>query len=96
MFQGVLCTNSPTSPNQPSAEFDYMKDFTDDDFKNSTAQFDVDFLENISSQGTSNASELARESLYVKFDPLVGRTSPKGKGTPAKAKRTGMIPRSDG
>ena len=37
------------------------------------AQFDVDFLEKLSSEESSNASNLARESLFVKFDPLVDK-----------------------
>lgn len=71
-----------------------MKDFTDDDFKYSAAQFDMDYLEKISSEGNSNSSDLARESLYVKFDPLVSRQSPKT--TSGKANRNRSIPKSDG
>ncbi len=39
------------------------------------AQFDIGYLEHISSD-PSEPSELARQSLYVKFDPLVGGNSP--------------------
>lgn len=37
------------------------------------AQFDVDYLESISSRENSEPSSLTRESLFVKFDPLVGK-----------------------
>ena len=43
------------------------------------SQFDVDYLERLESSAPSeggSSSSLARESLYVKFDPLVGRPSP--------------------
>ncbi len=40
------------------------------------AQFDVDYLEGITSDGTQS-NDLTRQSLYVKFDPLVGTNSPK-------------------
>ena len=36
----------------------------------------MDYLERISSD-VSEPSALTRQSLYVKFDPLVGRDSPK-------------------
>lgn len=54
-------------------EYDYMKDFTDEDFKYSSAQFNVDYLETISSEANSDPSELSRKSLFVKFDPLVDK-----------------------
>ena len=41
----------------------------------SAAQFDVDYLERISTNGPE-PSALTRQSLYVKFDPLVGKDSP--------------------
>ncbi len=40
------------------------------------AQFDVDYLEGITSNSVQS-SDLTRQSLYVKFDPLVGTNSPK-------------------
>lgn len=40
------------------------------------AQFDVDYLERISTD-VSEPSALTRQSLYVKFDPLVGTESTK-------------------
>ena len=70
-----------------------MKEFTDDDFKYSTAQFDVDYLETIASEANSDPSDLTRKSLFVKFDPLVGNQSPKGKISP---KTVHQIPKSDG
>lgn len=51
--------------------------FTDDDFKYSAAQFDVDYLEGISS-ANSDCNSLSRKSLFVKFDPLISQQSPKG------------------
>ena len=41
------------------------------DYFQIAAQFDVDYLEHISGDG-QGPSELSRQSLYVKFDPLVG------------------------
>ena len=38
-----------------------------------TAQFDTDYLEKMSSCQTANPSSLSRESLFVKFDPLVSQ-----------------------
>lgn len=73
-----------------------MKEFTDDDFKYSAAQFDVDYLENISSEATSDPSELARKSLFVKFDPLVGKQSPRGKIAPGTVNRAKLLPKSEG
>lgn len=60
-------------------DYMYMNEFGDDEFQNSVAQFDVDFLERMSSKNNAvPVSSLARESLYVRFDPLVGgRHSPK-------------------
>ena len=88
-----MCSCRSPVPAQPNPDLDYMKEFTDDDFKCSSAQFDVDYLEKISSsEGGSNPTDLARESLYVKFDPLVSRQSPKGKRSPVKAR---SIPKSD-
>ncbi|XP_064382313.1 transforming acidic coiled-coil-containing protein 3-like isoform X2 [Halichondria panicea] len=54
-----------------------MEDYglTDQDFQGNAAQFDIEYLEHISSD-PSEPSELARQSLYVKFDPLVGDNSP--------------------
>lgn len=37
------------------------------------AQFDTDYLENIASKENSDPSSLSRESLFVKFDPLVSK-----------------------
>ena len=71
-----------------------MKDFTDDDFKSSAAQFDVDYLERISSETNADPSDLARESLFVKFDPLVGKQSPRGKVSPVNKQH--LIPQSQG
>ena len=39
-------------------------------------QFDVDYLEGISSEASAE-SELARKSLFVKFDPLVSSAGTK-------------------
>lgn len=59
-------------------EFQYMNEFSDQDFQGSAVQLDVDYLEKVSST-TSEPSALARQSLYVKFDPLVGGGSPRGR-----------------
>lgn len=77
-----------------SNENDYMQQFTDDDFKFSAAQFDVDYLENIASDANSDSNDLSRKSLFVKFDPLVSRRSPRNKITPNH--RVNMIPKSEG
>ncbi len=37
------------------------------------AQFDVDYLEAISSEASADPNGLTRESLFVKFDPLVDK-----------------------
>lgn len=74
-------------------EYGYMKEFTDEDFTYSAAQFDVDYFESISSESNSDPSDLARKSLFVKFDPLVGKQSSKGRGTPKKVQ---MVPTSPG
>ena len=71
-----------------------MKEFTDADFQSSAAQFDVDYLESISSKANADPSDLARKSLFVKFDPLVGRQSPRGKVTSVNKQH--LIPRSQG
>ncbi len=71
-----------------------MKDFTDDDFQSSAAQFDMDYLESISSEANADPSDLARKSLFVKFDPLVGTQSPRDKVTPVSKQR--LIPQSQG
>ncbi|XP_070540644.1 transforming acidic coiled-coil-containing protein 3-like isoform X29 [Ptychodera flava] len=49
--------------------------------------FDIDYLEKAGGSSTFKESALARQSLYVKFDPLVEGGSPKGvqRGTAAKA-----------
>lgn len=60
---------------QPSMNYE----FTDDDFKYSAAQFDVDYLEGILSDANSDPNALSRKSLFVKFDPLVSQQSPRGK-----------------
>ena len=72
-----------------------MNQFTDDDFKYSAAQFDVDYLESISS---STNSDLSRKSLFVKFDPLMSGQSPRDRGTTAhnianeRLKTEGFVP----
>ena len=72
-----------------------MSNFTDDDFKYSTTQFDVDYLERITSEANSDPSELSRKSLFVKFDPLVDKhLSEKDQATPVSKVR--LIPKSDG
>lgn len=43
------------------------------------AQFDTDYLENMAVRQNSNPSSLSRESLFVKFDPLVGKPAPNQK-----------------
>lgn len=75
------------------SEYSYMKEFTDEDFTYSVAQFDVDYFEGISSESNSDPSDLARKSLFVKFDPLVGKPSSKGRGAPKKVQ---MVPMSPG
>ena len=62
---------------QPSDEFGYMEQFSDSDFQSNVQQLDVDYLEKLGSAHSSQSSSLARESLYVKFDPLVGTASPR-------------------
>lgn len=89
----VVCISRPSSPAQRE-EYEYMKEFTDDDFKYSAAQFDVDYFETIASETNSDPSDLTRKSLFVKFDPLVGNQSPMGKISPPK--KVHQIPRSDG
>lgn len=70
------------------SDYSFMNQFTDEDFKYSATQFDVDYLENISSEANSDPSELARKSLFVKFDPLVDKQLPgRGETTPAKKVR---------
>lgn len=66
----------PTSKARPlqtddGNNFHYMNEFSDSDFQGSAAQFDVDYLESIQNKNPTHMSALARESLYVKFDPLV-------------------------
>lgn len=39
-------------------------------------QFDVDYLEGISSEASADPNQLSRKSLFVKFDPLVGSSAP--------------------
>jgi hypothetical protein len=60
-----------------SEEYQYMNEFSDADFQtHAAAQFDIDYLEKLSSHNhPSIPSALTRESLYVKFDPLVGPMS---------------------
>lgn len=89
----MLLLYSPTSV-ESNPEFDYMKEFTDNDFKYSAAQFDMDYLENITSETNSDLSDLARQSLFVKFDPLVGRQSPRVNVAPAN--KSHLVPKSDG
>lgn len=74
-------------PTQSSSrDFDYMKEMSDDDFQGSAAQIDIDYLEKISGKTNPQASALTRESLYVKFDPLVG-------GGPGRTHRSPHQPR---
>ena len=51
--------------------------FTDDNFKYSAEQFDVDYFEGLSSTN-SGCNSLSRKSLFVKFDPLINQLSPRG------------------
>lgn len=69
-----------------------MNEFTDDDFKYSAAQFDVDYLETVSSEDISDHSDLSRKSLFVKFDPLVEKRAKGG----APANKVQLIPKSEG
>ncbi|XP_065919444.1 transforming acidic coiled-coil-containing protein 3-like [Dysidea avara] len=46
--------------------------FTDDDFQTTAAQLDMDYLERLNPTSSDEAVPWSRESLYVKFDPLVG------------------------
>lgn len=75
-----------------------MKDFTDADFQSSAAQFDVDYLENLSTEANADPSDLARKSLFVKFDPLVGTQSPRGKALPLvkQVNKQHFVPPSQG
>ena len=100
MIDVVYCISYPYihSPLIPSnSDANYTEQFTDDDFKYSSAQFDTDYLENLSSEANTDPSSLSRKSLFVKFDPLVSGQLPKGKEPPKKATFiTNAIPRSEG
>lgn len=37
--------------------------------------FDVDYLENLKMEDNSDSNTLSRDSIYVKFDPLVNKMS---------------------
>ncbi|XP_028403223.1 transforming acidic coiled-coil-containing protein 3-like [Dendronephthya gigantea] len=61
------------------SEDDYANfEFDESSFK-PAAEFglELDFLENIGTTGADHESDLARQSLYVKFDPLVEARKPK-------------------
>ncbi|XP_064383174.1 transforming acidic coiled-coil-containing protein 3-like isoform X2 [Halichondria panicea] len=75
ILNDVLDTLPIESKKEPSDDV-IEQQFTDEDFQYSAAQFDVDYLEHIVTD-RSEPSELTRQSLYVKFDPLVGTNSPK-------------------
>lgn len=101
----LVVFSSPSSPSQPASEqgymaevaYSYMGEFTDQDFQYSAAQFDVDYLETISSEANSDPSELARKSLFVKFDPLVDQQLPgRRKATPPSKSKSRLIPKSEG
>ncbi len=60
-----------------ATENNYMNQFTNDDFKYSATRFDMDYLENLNSEANSDPSDLSRKSLFVKFDPLIDKESPR-------------------
>ena len=39
--------------------------------------FDVDYLESLKMESNSDSNSLSRDSIYVKFDPLVNKVSHK-------------------
>jgi len=70
----LFTSESPSKPDSTSC------DFTDEDFQPySAAQFDLEYLEGISSEASADPSALSRKSLFVKFDPLMSAGSPKGR-----------------
>lgn len=44
---------------------------------NLVSQFDVDYLENLKTISSSESNAPTRGSIYVKFDPLFNKLSPK-------------------
>ncbi|CAI8031405.1 Transforming acidic coiled-coil-containing protein 3 [Geodia barretti] len=64
-------SDAPPTHSSSGDDFRYMNEFSDQDFQGSAAQFDIGYLENIANKNPSHVSALTRESLYVKFDPLV-------------------------
>jgi hypothetical protein len=61
-----------------NSEYNYMENFTDEDFNTAGTNFDVDYLEKLSEGSASDFKEsaFARQSLYVKFDPLIDAKLP--------------------
>lgn len=89
---GSMENNVPAQAGGFTGETEYMKHFTDEDFQYSAAQFDTDYLENMAVRQNSNPSSLSRESLFVKFDPLVGKPAPNQK---APSSQLAQIDESD-
>merc|ERR1719369_2606784 len=85
--------NLDTEAGPDIAEFNDGEHFVDSEFRpahevftGGEGQLDLDYLQQHGSQ-SSSVSHLARQSLYVKFDPLIG-------GRPSVLGRPSMAPYS--
>lgn len=71
-------TNGSSLQDEFLEQQEFIEDnFNDDDFQTTSAQLDIDYLERLNPSTNDEALlALSRQSLYVKFDPLVGGPQP--------------------